>query len=107
MFRFLLIEWRRFLLWCELKAANPHRSYTVTAVDEDRFTIGERMGKAERVEAAKAHEAEQLYFRQRREALRNFSSPEEWRQVEAEEKAASARFKRILEQVKDSQKERK
>jgi len=107
MFRFLLIEWRRFVLWCELKAANPQRSYTVTAVDEEHFIIGERRTAAESAERDKQRQAEALYFRERREALRKFSSPEEWKQVEAQQKAASARFKRIMEQVKESQKDRK
>jgi len=105
MFRFLLIEWRRFLLWCELKAANPHRSYTVTAVDEDRFIIGERRSAAEKREWYKQQQEEAVYFRQRREALRKFASPEELKQLDAQEKAERVRWERIVQHAKDSQKD--
>lgn len=105
MFRFLLVEWRRFLLWCELKAANPQRSYTVTAVDEEQFIIGERMGKAERQEHQKESAERAYYFHKRREALRDFASEQERQILDARRDAELKRVRKRYEDWKRSHEE--
>jgi hypothetical protein len=96
---------RCFLVWLELKAANPRRSYMVSSEDGEFFVIGERRTRAEQQEQAREYEGRVKLMAARREELRRVVGREDYERAEAQRRAKAGRFQSFVERVRRRRKQ--
>ena len=101
----LYVALRCFLVWLELKAANPRRSYRVSSEDGEFFVIGERRTRAEQQEQAREEEGQRQYTAARREELRRVVGQEDYERAEAQRRAKAGRFQSFVERVRRRRKQ--